>query len=74
MACHSLPPRLPLYLASLAAALAGGLVDWRGVLILAVFAASAGTLSNLLFICGAKEAFFRGLFQARLSVLVARWP
>lgn len=178
---HSLQSWLPLYLASVAAALASGLVDWRGLLILAVFAASvwgsrvaprawmrgvlmgvaglftlalpakafsgalggatiaggygmataglfllvgyarritgiedlqrvarpaawvmagttvvvlgaavavgfvrfephvpegaaARTLSNLLFICVAEEAFFRGLLQARLSALVARWP
>lgn len=172
LARHSLPPWLPLYLASVAAALVAGLVDWRGLLILAVFAASvwgsrvaprawmrgllvvmaglftlmlpakvssgivggyglataglfllvgyaqritgiddlrrvarpavgvmagttvvvlgaavavgfvrfdphmpegaaARTLSNLLFICVAEEAFFRGLFQDRLSALVA---
>jgi hypothetical protein len=178
---HSLPAWLPLYLASVGSALASGLVDWRGLLILAVFAASvwgsrvaphawvrgllmvtaglftlalpakvfsgalggvtivggyglatAGlfllvgyaqritgiedlqrvarpaawvmvgttvvvlgvavavgfirfdphvpegaavrTLSNLLFICVAEEAFFRGLLQDRLSALVARWP
>jgi membrane protease YdiL (CAAX protease family) len=178
---HSLLPWLPLYLASVACAVASDLVDWRGLLILAVFAASvwgsrvashawmrgllmvtaglftlalpakvfsgalggvpvvggyglataglfllvgyaqritgiedlrrvarpaawvmAGTtvvvlgvavavgflrfepnvpegaavrtLSNLLFICVAEEAFFRGLFQDRLSALVARWP
>lgn len=35
-----LPLWLPLHLASLASALAGGLLDWRGVLILAVLAAS----------------------------------
>lgn len=178
---RTLPPWLPLYLASLAAALAAGLVDGRGLLILAVFAASvlgsrvaghawlrgvlmavaglftlalpaklfssllggvpiaggygmataglfllvayaprvtglddlkriarpaawvvagttavvlgaavavgflrfephvpedavARTVSNLLFICVAEEAFFRGLFQARLAAFVARWP
>jgi membrane protease YdiL (CAAX protease family) len=178
---HSLPAWLPLYLASVGSALASGLVDWRGLLLLAVFAASvwgsrvaprawmrgvlmvtaglftlalpakvfsaalggvpivggygmataglfllvgyaqritgiqdlrrvarpaawvmagttavvlgvavavgflrfdphvpegaaARTLSNLLFICVAEEAFFRGLLQERLRALVARWP
>jgi hypothetical protein len=175
LARHSLPPWLPLSLASVAAALASGLVEGRGLLILAVFAASvwgsrvaprawmrgllmgvaglftlalpakvfpgivggyglaiaglfllvgyaqrittiedlrrivrpaawlmagttvvvlgaavavgfarfdphmpegaaARTLTNLLFICVAEEAFFRGLLQDRLSALVARWP
>ena len=36
--------------------------------------AAARTLSNLLFICVAEEAFFRGLLQDRLSALLARWP